>query len=337
MNQRIKFIISGLAIICLLAGNFSVANAQVFGPVGPILGPEGSPNTVDLDIAPIVACESDGNPSDDVAFVCAFFLEFLLDDLVQSEAFLDEVVIGYRNDLPIFFRNQLTEPLVIQVSLVDMDGPGGVLATAGPVQSANFLPNPFLRLRGGFRAWSLPRMSVMSLDPADVPFLILTEGMVDTIVHEAFHAMGHPFNFDPPESGLNNAINAFGQINFVGDLAGINGVGFGLTEYRAESGNPFAQFVPLQQDVAPGDTPGHLNPFDPTFVRFDENIQEVFLPTAPPPGIQNFMSRALQGMFADLGYVIRGINGPGFIDIDLDGIADDPLIINPELPTDGDP
>lgn len=349
MIHRFNNILSGLTIICLLAGTTGVSQAQIGpatgGPFGGPIVPANSPNVVDFDITPILNCASDNPIQDPIAFVCNTpLLEQLIDDLIQAEAFVDEVVIGYRNDMPIFFRNQLQEPLVIQVSLVIEDGPGGILATAAVVQSADFMPNPFLRVRGGFRAWSLPRLSVMSLDADDVPFLLFFDGMVDTIVHEAFHAMGHPTNFDgapfDPTStgaGLNQAINAFGQINFVGDNQGINGVGFGITEYREESGNPFANFVPLQQDLNDGNTPGHLNPFDPTFLRLDEELQEVFLPTAAPIGTQSFMSKALQGMFADLGYIIRGVNGPGFADIDLDGIEDDPLIINPALPTDVDP
>ena len=41
------------------------------------------------------------------------------------------------------------------------------------------------------------------------------------------------------------------------------------------------------------------------------------------------MSFSLQGMFADLGYIVRGINGPGIIDLDNDGQADDPVVLNP--------
>ena len=343
-TYRFKCLLSAIAIACMIAGTSGIAQAQ-FGPIAPAgpgpfrgpIAPFGSPNTVDLDLRAIIDCANDADElPDEIAAVCATpLLPALIDELVQAEEFIDDLITGYRNDMPGFFRLQLQEPLVINVVLVVDDGPGGTLATAGPDDVANFLPNPFLRLRGGFRAWSLPRTATMNLDAEDVLGLIVTGGMVDTIVHETFHAMGHPFNFD--QAALSDVVNAAGQINFIGDVAGINGRGFGLTEYRVESGNPFAQFIPLQQFGNTGPTPGHLSPNDPTFDRADENLQEVFIPTAPPPGVEAFMSRALQGMFADLGYVITGINGEGFMDVDLDGIEDDPLIIDPDLPTDGDP
>ena len=317
---------------CLAVLNASVASSQLQ-----------SANTIDFDNTPIISCASNGALPPNWQIVCNTpgLLEAFLDDLIEAEAFLDQLIIGYRNDLPSFVANQLDDPLLMLCQIDGIDGPGGTLAQAGPVQSLNFLPNPFLRLRGGFRAWSLPRLSIITFDCDDVFLLVVTDGMVEVAVHEAFHAMGHPSNFDAPSiqngfqgSGLNLPINVFNQINFVGDPAGINGIGFGVTEYRAESGNPFASFVPLQQDVMPGETPGHLSPFDPTFVRPAELLQEVFIPTAPPPGTQAFMSRALQGMFADLGYRVTGVNAPGFLDIDQDGIEDPVLIINPELPTD---
>ena len=159
--------------------------------------------------------------------------------------------------------------------------------------------------------------------------MVLTEQLVDTMIHEALHALGHPSSFD--RSGLNSVNNVFNQVNFVGDFSGINGIGYGLTEFRAESGNPLAQVVPLAQtDVtAPGETPGHLSDFEPTWVRLDEGLLEGFTTTAPPPGVRNFMSKTVRGMFADLGYRVRGVNAPGSIDLDDDGVEDDPLITNP--------
>lgn len=297
----------------------AVSNAQIFGS-GELT------NSVDLDLLAIIQCQLPEGTDELLEFIiCNLLLPDLIDQLVEAEAFLDQVFAGYRNDIPFFLRRQLDEPLRIQVVFDAIDGPGMVLATAGPTSFANLVPNPFLRT-GVLRAWSIPRTATITLDVDDVVDLVLTEVMVDVAVHEAFHAMGHPSAF--LISRLNGPTNIFGQINFLGDDHGINEAGFGLLEFRGESGNPFAQFIPLSQS----DSAAHLSAFEPAFNQPASGLQEVFIPTAPPPGTQAFMSRSLQGMFADLGYKVRGVNAFGFVDIDQDGIEDDPLIINPIPP-----
>ncbi|MEM9411105.1 MAG: hypothetical protein AAGA30_08335 [Planctomycetota bacterium] len=286
-------------------------------------------NVVDLDLTEVIQCNiPDEEPLKPL--ICNVLLECFVDQLNEAESFLDQVFTGYRNDMPAFLRNQLDEPVLIQVVMDSIDGKGMVLAQAGPRTVVNLLPNPFLRLRGGFRGWSIPRTGTMTFDIDDIPCLVLSDSIQDVCVHEAFHALGHPNLFEI--AGLNDASNVFGNVNFVGDVAGINGVGYGLTEFRQESGNPLATFIPLSLD----DGSGHLSIFEPTFVRIDEGFQEVFVPSISGGGIQAFMSRSLQGMYADLGFQIRGINGPGFIDLDGDLIEDNPLVINPVFEVDCD-
>jgi hypothetical protein len=276
---------------------------------------------VDFDLLNIITC-SDFDPIDDAEnfAICAFFQEFLLNDMLESEAFVDQVFAGFRQDMPRFLRFQLPDKIFILIALAEIDDVGGTLARAAPLAFADFIPNPFIR-RGRFvRAWSLPIAGFMEIDIDDLPFLILSDTMVDVAVHESFHALGHPSAFD--RSFLTGPVSIFGQINFIG----VNDGGFGLEQFRVESGNPFAQFVPLSQF----DDHAHLSMFEPAFNRPAEGLQEVFLAFA---GAQGFMSRSLRGMFADLGYRIRTVNLPGVIDIDGDGTNDDPLIVNPNPPT----
>ncbi len=307
-----------------LASQPAVSNAQIFG--------DELNNSVDLDLLAVIQCQLPEGTDELLEFIiCNLLLPDLIDQLVESEAFLDQVFAGYRNDIPFFLRRQLDNPLRVEVVFDAIDGPGMVLATAGPTSFANLIPNPFLRNFGTRRAWSIPRTARITLDVDDVVDLVLTEVMIDVAVHEAFHAMGHPSAF--LISGLNGPTNIFGQVNFLGDDTGIDESGFGLLEFRFESGNPFAQFIPLSQS----DSAAHLSAFEPAFNQPASGVQEVFLPTAPPPGIQAFMSRSLQGMFADLGYKVRGVNAAGFVDNDQDGIEDDPLIINPTPPGEPNP
>ena len=301
-------------------------------------------NTVDFDITAIINCTVPENTEPAIEdLICRILYPCMLDQFVESERFMDELFVGYRNDMPAFFRNQLDEPVILVCEIIDIDGPGNVLAQASPGIDANMdgindpgsiltlQPNPFLRRRGGFRAWAMTRIGLIQFDVDDMAFMILSDTLQEVTVHEAYHALGHPSLF--AASDLNGVTNVFNQVNFNGDGNGINGVGFGLTEFRAESGNPFASFIPLSQN----DGSAHLSAFEPSFRREAEGFQEAFIPTAPPPGVLGFTSRALQGMFADLGFLIKGVNSPGFLDLDGDGIEDDPLVINPTFDLDCDP
>ncbi len=313
------------------------SDAQFLGnPFATNFGVSQTTNSVDLDLLAIIQCQVPQGTDPIVEFqICQLLLPDFVDQLVEAEAFLDQVFAGYRDDIPVFLRRRINGPVRLQVVIDAIDGPGGTLAQAGPNAFANLIPNPFFRFNEATRAWSIPRSGTITMDVDDIVFMILTGLMVDVAVHEAFHAMGHPSAFEM--SGLNGPTNIFNQVNFLGDPTGIEGAGFGLVEFRQESGNPFAQFVPLSQEADPMARGGHLSAFEPAFNRPNDGVQEVFLPSVGGADIQGFMSRSLQGMFADLGYKVRGINADGFADIDQDGIADDPLIVNPVLPDEPQP
>ena len=299
-------------------------------------------NVVDFDFQIILQC-SDFTLDDDELGICTFVMADVVNDLLEAEAFIDQVFAGYRLDMPSFFRNQLADSITVFFNYSNEDV-GGVLATGAPYfEDPNnpldddfgivaFIPNPFLQNRRGIRPWVLGRAGTVNIDIQDAAMLVFTDTMVDVIVHEVFHALGHPTLFEFSQLNRQTGI-VNNAVNFIGDDGGINGAGYGLTEFRAESANPFATFIPLSQNDTTG-AGGHLSSFEPTFNRPFEGLQEVFLPTAPGPGVQAFMSRSLRGMFADLGFLMRGINLPGIVDIDLDGADDVPLLVNPRLPRD---
>ena len=284
-------------------------------------------NVVDFDLTEILTCM----PNDEVpGIICSALLDLLIDDLLEAERIIDAVFAGYRDDIPLFIRNQLDEPILIRFRMVEDDGPFETLAFVQPAADIqiDFAPPPFLQLFSNYRAWSVTRFSTVNLDVDDVAFLLLTDGMVSTAVHEVMHSLGHPRNFEV--SRLNRPLNIFGAVHFRGDIFGINRVGYGMTEFRSESQNPFASYIPLSTT----DGGSHLNPFEPSFNRPNELLQELFLPSAGGPGVRDFMSRSLRGMFADLAFRVRGVNYPGIIDLDGDGIMDEPLLVRPDLPTD---
>ncbi len=338
MNFSSKSLICFFSVV-LVGLSSSLAPAQISPGGGVELEPIFQ-NTVDFDLTPVFNCDifdpTEDAPDSLEALVCTILLPDLIDDLIEAEEFCDQVFVGYRNDIPFVLREQLVDPVFINVFIGEIDGPGGTLARAGPIAGfdtngdgiidvpgiLSLVPPPFLQARR-FRAWSVPRFATIEIDLDDIPFMVFTDSMVCTAVHEAFHALGHPSTFEI--SNLNVATTAFGSPNFVGDQFGPNGVGFGITEFReTRLENSLAEFVPLSQ----ADGGGHLSTFEESFFDFGSDLQEVFLPVEF--GLTGFMSRTLRGMFADMGYQIRGINAFGVIDIDGDGEDDVPLIVNPE-------
>ena len=102
-----------VATIVLAPGMTSRANAQ-FMEVDQIFDRDFQ-NTVDFDLARVVNCDIlDPTDPDPLAqFVCEQLLPFLVDQLLEAEAFCDEVFVGYRNDMPRVLRNQLVDPVII--------------------------------------------------------------------------------------------------------------------------------------------------------------------------------------------------------------------------------
>ena len=273
-------------------------------------------NVVDFDLTPIFSCASVGNPSDDVAFVCAIFLEELIDDLVEAESFIDNVFAGYRDDLPKDLLSQL-QPVLIQFQLIDDDGLGGNFRIVETITATNFPAS-------GDPDWSIPQLVTVGLDAADLPFFIFTQRSTEVIVEAVLRGLGMPELFQ--ETGLIR-LDRFGQYKYFG----LDGRTAGLDAYRIESDNANAESIPLDFDGR------NWDPIDPTFELADGRLFDL-LQFSPVSGCaNNYMSNTSRAIFADLGFQVVGVNSPGIIDIDGDGKNDDPLIISPEsTPLPGD-
>lgn len=222
----------------------------------------------------------------------------LHDFFIEAQETFNERIIGYRSDVPRILLNQLNGA-VISVALDDVDGVGNTLAFAGPQETVTFdsaANNIFTVLRGG-RAWAFTTIGAMTIDINDICLMAMEEIFVETIVHEAMHAIGFGTLFEA--SRFNNATNLFGQRNFTFN-------GFTLPRYRIDSQIPFAQFIPLNQ----ADGGGHWDPFDPFFDQVQNGMRDIMHPFAPPPGTETFISGPTWAMFADLGYIVRGVNAP---------------------------
>lgn len=298
-----SFLVASVSL-CLLLDQ-SVANAA------PQQGPA---NVVDFDITPILNCASDNPISDEIALVCnTFLLQEVIDDLVETETLIDAMLVGFRDDLPAEFLAELSTTF-IEFNLVELDGLGGRMSEAGSIADTTF-PDvaPF--------EYVISNLAIVNLDAADIPFLVSTGGLNAVIAQATLRALGFAPAFQA--TGLIGT-ESFGALRY----RGTDGGGFAIDEFRVESGSPFATFIPLL--LGENDSV-FLSPFESAFFVKGTSLREVLIPLLNEPCTRAFVSRSLRGMFADLGYLVAGINTPGIIDLDGDNVDDDPLFVRQVL------
>lgn len=255
--------------------------------------------------------------------ICDNLLQSIIDDLNEAESFLEQLFVGYSNEVPAEFTDQLGA-CQIKFLFEDIDGPGGVMVTGRP------LPDGIESFPAQDPEWFFSVVGEVLLDVNDIELLLNSNRLVEFATRGALEALGFPTIFEM--SGLIVNIPMAGE-NYIG----VNGGGFGLEEYRMESDDPSAPFVPLDQTT----NAEYLCRFESTFVRTDIVAREILTPPINPTSCSRFfMSRTLRGMFADLGYSIPGTNAPGIIDVNGDALDDSPLFIrsglNPMFPMLGD-
>lgn len=259
----------------------------------------------------------------------------------QAEAFWDGHIQGYSNKLPLFVRRQLGD-INIVASSPFIDGAGGILGQAGPTRTVDYGgagPGP---KRSTQRSISIAQEAIMQFDIADLEQLRIDGDLVDVVMHEMAHALGFGSLW-----AANELISPdlFGTTQYRHD-------GYAMAEYRNESGNPFANFIPIEQQGGPGTALGHWDDDDPFFnqtaTNFKAELMLGFLNhwiDVNGNGVQDageffspekFVSKTTLGSFADLWFVVGGINegegadvfgwpfgrpkrwrgpGPGFLDM----------------------
>ena len=160
------------------------------------------------------------------------------------------------------------DDLLIDASIVSIDGPGGILGQAGPDL-----------LRSGSR---LPAHGEMEFDSADVANMFASGIWTNVILHEMGHILG-----------IGTIWSLLGLKNGAGDYIGAHG----LAEYRALSGNPSAASIPVEHDGGSGTAGAH----------WDEDTFNAELMTgfAESPGIAMPISRMTIGSLEDLGYTVN--------------------------------
>ena len=201
---------------------------------------------------------------------------------VQAERFWEARLIGFSDVIPRQILGRLHN-VEITVTIANIDGPGGVLGFAGP--------NEVFRYRTPYQNINVSQTASMTFDENDVDGL-LAAGLLDEVVlHEMAHALGFGSLWTANEF---NAI-AFGNYNGT----------FALRQYRLDSRQPLAQFVPVEQQGGGGTAGAHWDSNDAFFFNPNTFIGELmigFITDAP------YVSDVTWASYADLGYTVNGIN-----------------------------
>jgi len=145
----------------------------------------------------------------------------------EAAARWEQVIVA---DLPNVNTSRwgLIDDLLIDASVIFIDGPSNVLGRAGPDA-----------VRGGS---SLPYHGIMEFDSADVQMMATNGTLVDVILHEMGHVLGLGTLWD--NLGLKS-----GNFQYIGVNA--------LAEYRTLSGQQNAQSIPLETGGGAGTAGGH--------------------------------------------------------------------------------
>jgi Ca2+-binding RTX toxin-like protein len=163
------------------------------------------------------------------------------------------------------------DDLLIDASVVAIDGSGGILAQAGPdwVRSASYLP---------FHG-------IMQFDSADVAVMFSNGTFAAVILHEMGHVLGIGTLWD---AGPNNLLDPVNH-RYTGANA--------LAEYRILTGNPSATYIPVEDGGGPGTANGHWDE-----ETFNTEIMTGYIESA---GTSMPISRMTIASLADLGYSVN--------------------------------
>ena len=211
---------------------------------------------------------------------------------LQAEALWEQRIQDFSPDLPQWVRSQLQD-VEITASTADIDGVGGVLAQAGVTETFSF--NNIQGAKGvGQTNAVISQAGQMQFDNADLEIEFLDGSLVFTIAHEMGHALGFGSLWTE-----NNLVSNLGEVRYIGKYA--------LDEYRKETRNRFAPFVPVENQGGPGSAGSH---WDDSSIFFDNQTgaADILIAFDSP---ETFITETTWGAFADLWFEVKGINDDG--------------------------
>lgn len=200
-----------------------------------------------------------------------------------AETYWESVLTGYQPGISV-------ASIVIDARKVVNDGPGGVLASAGPTSAA---------FQGGF--W-LTTLGVMHFDTADIGSMISGGSFTTVIQHEMAHVLGFGTLWNMA-SGPQLYTNGSGQ------FTGANAV----AAYRTEFNQPGASFVPVELGGGSGTADAHWNEGDGGTAVGIVDGQGRDMRLELMTGWINtpaFVSQTTLASFVDIGYSITPVPEP---------------------------
>ncbi len=203
----------------------------------------------------------------------SFDIDVEFSGLAQYQTYFDQAAARFEamltGDLPdVTLNGRVIDDLLINASVVTIDGSGGILGQAGFT---------------GYRDESLlPYEGIMQFDAADVAGMVSAGIFADVVAHEMAHVLGFGILWDADFLGLNST---FGQ--YTGQEA--------MAEYRLLRGQPSATYVPLETGGGSGTANSH----------WSEAVfgSELMTGYASPSGNMP-LSRMTVASFADMGYQV---------------------------------
>ena len=201
----------------------------------------------------------------------------------DAEAFWEATFSGYRSAV----LAAAIPALVIDASIVAIDGVGGVLGQAGATNAQ------------GDGSFVTPDAGIMQFDSADVANLIGNGSFDDVILHEMGHVMGFS--------------NTVWQLNPTGITSGADTTytgARGLAAYQAEF-NAGETSIPVEGDFGPGTAFSHWDEdlfFDHLATNGNSANPEImtgFLDALPPT-----ISQTTIYSYEDIGYVVNDQSAP---------------------------
>lgn len=182
----------------------------------------------------------------------------------QAESVWESRIIGYQPGITL-------SSLEIGASGIFIDGPGGILGSAGPLTAVN---------QGGY--W-LANTGMMQFDSADLLMMETAGYLLEVILHEMAHVIGIGTLWS-----WNNV-----YVDGTGEYTGANG----LAAYQAEFDSS-AAFVPVELDGGPGTANAH---WDEAWAGGQYALMTGWLNS---PTSNTFISDTTSQSFVDLGYVV---------------------------------
>jgi hypothetical protein len=240
------------------------------------------------------------------------------DLFVQAEKFWEDRIAGYSSELPGRLRNQIGA-LAISATVASIDGEGGILGFAGPDVIAVLRQSQVTVPVGDLgpypdRSYAVALRSSMTFDLDDFPSLEADGILFDVIVHEMGHALGVGSLW--LDNGLFRELNLDGDV-YTPEEFQYQGK-YAVEQFRMESGQALAPFVPVENRGGAGTAGGHW--FDGGFFNtIGQNNAKKAIMTGflcdPNPNdptslicLPKFLSRSTLGSLADLGFAVNGVN-----------------------------